>query len=93
MNTVERKAKKNRASTLGSYPDSQSSRALAWGRCGHLAVCANDGSITIRDAGAIDNVLVELNEPTEWCEAAEYSPDGSYLAVGSHDTNIYIYET
>jgi len=26
-------------------------------------------------------------------EVAEYSPDGKYLAVGSHDTNIYIYDT
>jgi WD40 repeat protein len=23
-------------------------------------------------------------------EVAEYSPDGAYLAVGSHDGNIYI---
>ena len=29
----------------------------------------------------------------EWIECAEYSPCGGYLAVGSHDTNIYIYET
>ena len=38
-------------------------------------------------------MLAELSEPSEWCEVAEYSPDGAYLAVGSHDTNIYIYET
>jgi len=24
---------------------------------------------------------------------AEYSPDGAYLAIGSHDTDIWIYET
>jgi len=49
VNEERRKAKRNRASTLGSYPDSQSSRAVAVNNHnGHIAVCANDGSITIR---------------------------------------------
>lgn len=34
----------------------------------------------------------ELTDSLEWIEAAEYSPDGKYLAAGSHDTNIYIYD-
>jgi len=49
VNEQKRKARRNRASTLGSYPDSQSSRAVAVNNhSGHVAVCANDGSITIR---------------------------------------------
>jgi microtubule-associated protein-like 6 len=28
----------------------------------------------------------------EWIEAMEYSPDGSKLAVGSHDNKIYVYD-
>lgn len=32
-------------------------------------------------------------DSTEWIECAEFSPDGSMLAVGSHDTNIYVYNT
>lgn len=28
----------------------------------------------------------------EWIEVIESSPDGRYLAIGSHDNNIYIYE-
>lgn len=34
-----------------------------------------------------------MYDSQEWIEVAEYSPDGAYLAVGSHDTNIYLYET
>lgn len=50
VNTVKRKAKRNRASTQGEYPDSQSARAVAVNMCGNkdICVCANDGSVTIR---------------------------------------------
>jgi len=37
--------------------------------------------------------LHDLDQPDEWCEVAEYSPNGTYLAVGSHDTDLYIYKT
>lgn len=60
---------------------------------GHVAVCANDGSITIRTLdGFKDKPLHELTDSIEWIECAEYSPDGKYLAAGSHDTNIYVYD-
>lgn len=49
VNEKSRKAKKNKASTLGRHPESQSARAVAVGANGHLAVGANDGSVTIRD--------------------------------------------
>lgn len=91
VNAADRKAKKNRASTLGKHPDSQSSRGLAISCKGHLAVCANDGSVTIRELANFNSVTIELHDSEEWIEVAEYSPDGSYLAVGSHDTKIYIY--
>ena len=91
VNEAVRKAKKNRASTLGKHPDSQSSRGLAISCNGDLAVCANDGSVTIRKLDDFKTTVIELQDSAEWCEVAEYSPDGTYLAVGSHDTNIYIY--
>lgn len=38
-------------------------------------------------------VLVQtLLEPQEWCEVLKYSPSEDYLAVGSHDNSIYVYE-
>lgn len=88
----ERKAKRNRASTLGSKPDSQSSRALAISPTGDLAICANDGHVYIKTTDDMDTVKFELTDSLEWIEVAEYSPDGGILAVGSHDTNIYLYD-
>lgn len=93
VNKEVRKARRNRASTLGSKPDSQSSRAVAVNNVhGHVAVCANDGSITVRSLDGLDKCMHELTDSLEWIEAAEYSPCGKYLAAGSHDTNIYIYD-
>lgn len=93
VNTAHRKARRNRASTLGSHPDSQSSRAVGVNNVtGDIAVCANDGSVTIRTLDDYNNIVHELTDSLEWIETAEYSPDGKYLAVGSHDTNIYIYD-
>ena len=87
-----RKAKKNRASTLGSKPGSQSARAIAISCNGDLAVCANDGAVHIRNCQDPNTVICEIQDSEEWIEVAEYSPDGNYLAVGSHDTNIYVYD-
>jgi len=44
-------------------------------------------------ATALDNVIATKNDSREWIEDMEYSPDGSKLAVGSHDNNIYIYNS
>ena len=90
-----RKAQRNKASSMGKHPASQAARALAVSCKGHLAVCSNDGAMTIRDLSDIshDKALHHKLDSKEWIEVAEYSPDGAYLAVGSHDTNIYIYET
>jgi WD40 repeat protein len=79
---------------LSKHPESQCARAIAKGPNGHVAVCANDGSVTIRDSAAgLGDIVKELTDSKEWIECAEYSPSGKYLAVGSHDTNIYIYDT
>ena len=49
VNTFERKAKQNKASTLGSMPDSKASRAICvTNKIGATFVAANDGSLTIR---------------------------------------------
>ena len=64
----------------------------------------NDGTISIRkldveqDEGGevsfkLDNIVKKLNHPKEWIEIMRYSPDGSKLAVGSHDNFIYLYNT
>ena len=78
---------------MGKHPESQAARAVAVGPNGHIAVCSNDGGMTIRTTADFATVIHEKLDSKEWIEVAEYSPDGAYLAVGSHDTNIYIYET
>lgn len=93
VNEKERKAKKNKASTLGRKAESQASRAVAISPSGHIAVGANDGSVTIRSLDDFNTILNEIEDSGAWIECMEYSPDGSLLAVGSHDTEIYIYGT
>lgn len=52
VNSAVRKAKKNKASTLGSMAESQASRAICVSnRVGAIFVAANDGSLTIRTKG------------------------------------------
>mmetsp|Transcript_22977 Transcript_22977/g.35466 ORF Transcript_22977/g.35466 Transcript_22977/m.35466 type:complete len:256 (+) Transcript_22977:1440-2207(+) len=101
------KAKRGGASTMSSFAPDCQSRALAY--CPHnqhLAVATNMGVVTIRE---IDWGKVEKNDPTslnnvkktlfkdlkraEWIEAMSYSPCGKYLAVGSHDNNVYLLDT
>lgn len=37
-------------------------------------------------------VIKDIRECAEWIEVMQYSPCGEYLAVGSHDDNIYIFK-
>jgi WD40 repeat protein len=90
-----RKARRNRASTLSKYADSQCSRCIAVNKTnGDVATGGNDGAVTIRnkDAMGTGDVKHELKDSKEWVEVAEYSPCGKYLAIGSHDTNIRVYD-
>lgn len=70
-----------------------------------MAVSNNKGIVTIRDIdwnavdagtpGALDNVtktLCKKVKKAEWIEAMVYSPCKKYLAIGSHDNFIYVYD-
>ncbi|CAG9313094.1 unnamed protein product [Blepharisma stoltei] len=89
---VERKAGAG-ASTLATTTPNQQARGIAiHPQNGHVAVTHNDGKVTIRQGvRALDTVVFTLKDPKEWSEAIRYSPDGSKLAVGSHDNAVYIY--
>lgn len=91
----DRKVKRGGASTLSTLADSKCARALAYNpQSGHVAVGHNDGTLTIREGvDKLDSIIADDRTSREWIENMEYSPDGSKLAVGSHDNNIYIYET
>mmetsp|Transcript_20490 Transcript_20490/g.19467 ORF Transcript_20490/g.19467 Transcript_20490/m.19467 type:complete len:168 (+) Transcript_20490:1551-2054(+) len=50
------------------------------------------GKVTIRPRDNLDQKLHSLKEPDEWNEVIKYSPCGKYLAVGSHDNIVYVYD-
>jgi WD40 repeat protein len=93
ISNESRKAPKGGASSLTELPDSQCARAVAVNPSnGYVAVGHNDGTLTIRSsANKLSDVIATKRDSQEWIEVIEYSPDGSRLAVGSHDNNIYIY--
>ena len=93
VNPEERGAKKNKASSQSDLPASQQSRAIAFNpTLNHIAAGANDGSITVRSLYDIQIIAHELTNSKQWIEALEFSPCGKYLAAGSHDNYIYIYD-
>lgn len=80
---------------MSKLSPSQCSRAVAinGNGNGHVAVSNNNGQVTIRESlEALDNIAFTLEDANEWNEVLKYSPDGSRLAVGSHDNKIYVYD-
>lgn len=104
---VPKKKRRAGASSMSSLPEELQSRCIAYCKSkNHLAVAANDGKVTIREInwehiekdmpGCLEDVLITLFSKlkrAEWIETMEYSPNEKYLAVGSHDNNIYLVET
>lgn len=83
------------ASSMTEYAPSKCGRAVAVNTNGngHVAIGHNDGRVTIRaSAKSVNDVHKTLTDSDEWIEAMNYSPDGKYLAVGSHDNNVYVYD-
>lgn len=50
------------------------------------------GKVSIRSYENLDKKIKTLKDADEWNEVMKYSPCGSYLAVGSHDNTVYIYD-
>jgi len=90
-----KKPKTGGASTLSTLPPNQQCRSVTINNGGnrHLAVSNNEGMVQIRASVDDPNKVVHtMTDAKEWNEAMQYSPNGQFLAVGSHDNNIYIYE-
>ena len=85
------------ASTLANNSPNQQSRAVAYGPNGEVAIAFNNGHFQIRESiGELNQILHDGQQgttPKEWTECMKYSPDGKWLAIGSHDDHIYIYDT
>lgn len=87
------KAKKVTASTLSVYPPNQQGRAVAYCKGkNHVAISNNMGKISIRDKDNLDSKIKTIKDPEEWCEVMRYSPNERFLAVGSHDNAVYVYD-
>jgi len=88
-------------STTSRLHPSQCARAIAQSPDGsHVAIGRNDGRLIVLDAKKLETVtVVNLNNHSKrkvkkqkgnWIEAMSYSPDGKYLAVGTHGIAICI---
>jgi WD40 repeat protein len=92
----DKKSKAGGASSMTDYAPSKCARAVdvnASGN-GHVAVGHNDGRVTIRSSmKKLNDIIRTLTDSAEWIEAIAYSPCGSKLAVGSHDNNVYVYDS
>jgi len=86
------KSRRGRASTMSRMPDSKCSRAVAINDS-FIAIAGNDGAVTVRAVGQPDMDIKTMKDSTEWIEVMSFSPDGAYLAVGSHDNATYVYRT
>ena len=83
------------ASTLAATSPNQQARCVAINdHTGHVALGFNDGSFEIR-AGmtSLDQKITKDNQIRQWIEVMHFSPNGQWLAIGSHDCNIYIFNT
>jgi len=96
INTVAGpKPKTMGASTLSVYPPNQCARAVAINsKNGHVAIGVNNGELSVRKGlKELDKIIVQKHDAKEWIEAMHYSPCGNFLAVGSHDNVVYIYDS
>jgi len=81
------------ASTLSVFPPNQSGRATAINKAnGNVAVGINNGEVHIHSDLKSLKLIKTLTPSKEWIEVIQYSPDGTKMAVGSHDNKIYIYD-
>ena len=83
------------ASTLSQYPPNQCSRAVAISnKTGNIIIAMNDGTVSVREnLFKINTEIAAINDAKEWCEIISFSPDEKRVAIGSHDNNIYVYDT
>jgi len=82
------------ASSLSLHPPNQQARAVGVNsKNGHVAIGVNNGELHIRaSVKDINNSVAVKHDGKEWIEVLEYSPCGNYLAVGSHDNHVYVYD-
>lgn len=92
-NSKPKTTRKSTAATMSQFRANKQARALAFSNThNHVVLCSNFGKTSIRTLDNLDTKVCSLKEAEEWSEVARYSPDESFLAIGSHDNAIYVYE-
>lgn len=80
--------------SLTLLPNQKCSRAICYNeQLNDVAVALNSGDIQIRDLKDLKGVKKLLHCDEKWIECICYSPDGEYLAAGSHSNNIVVFST
>jgi len=79
------------ASSQSRKPSSQQGRAVCMFN-GCVVVACNDGAVRVKDMSSGEDKTV-IRDAKEWCQILQPSPDGSKLAVGSHDNKIRVYDS
>jgi WD40 repeat protein len=94
INAKEGSKIKYGASSLTSMPDNQCARAVAVNlKTGEVAIGVNDGEVQVRNLKNVGVVKKSMKAGDRWIEAMVYSPNGDYLAVGTHDSTVVVYST
>jgi WD40 repeat protein len=86
-------SKKCTAASMSKLSANKQARAVAVSpKHQHLVVCSNFGKVSVRSLDNFDKKLQTLKHAKEWSEVMRYSPDENFLAVGSHDDHLYVYQ-
>lgn len=82
------------ASSMTNMSDNQCARAVAINpKTSDVAIGINDGSVQIRDLSNLETAKKTLSAANRWIECMAYSPDGNYLAVGTHTSVVVVFST
>jgi WD40 repeat protein len=99
--------KREKASTLTSFPSQQCARSIAFHPSGkQVAVGTNEGEVAVYEVSQLNRVtLVNLNKYSKqqvpnkdklvgnWIQCLKYSPDGKFLAAGTRGSIVVVLNT